>query len=279
MRRRACWTRAECMEQWGDPLTLSAAMILQWTTRLVHTTTWCRLEPGRVVPCRRADRVWTWCAQERAANVGHRESVASRCHTCCHQGWHERHSSRRAAICLSALECRRRVDCYNSQPSKQRGCWLPSWQTHASWLVCSFEYGEVDCSNVQSTGQRASWVTSHRRTAHRGRARVTMAAPENHPRWVQMPLGCPHANTRAGPSSDGSATNSWTPSSRRSQWRMLPANWHTLQYRRADMSDTRGRQYSAVSTARVCTAPSIERRVSAAAVSRAPQLIITNYLR
>ena len=32
-----------------------------------------------------------------------------------------------------------------------------------------------------------------------------MAAPENHLRRVQMPLGCPHANTRAGPSSDGSA--------------------------------------------------------------------------
>ena len=106
MRRCACRTRAECMEQWGDPLTLSAAIILPWTTRLVHTSTWCRLEPGRAVPCRRADRVWTWCTQEHAANAGRRESVASRGHTCCHQRWHEQHSSRHAAICLSAVECR-----------------------------------------------------------------------------------------------------------------------------------------------------------------------------
>ena len=27
-----------------------------------------------------------------------------------------------AALCLSAVECRRRVDCCNSQPSKRRDC-------------------------------------------------------------------------------------------------------------------------------------------------------------
>jgi len=70
------------------PLTPNAAMILPWTTRLIHTLTWCRLEPGRAVPCRRADRVWTWRAREHAANAGRRESMASRGHTCCHQEWH-----------------------------------------------------------------------------------------------------------------------------------------------------------------------------------------------
>jgi len=83
MRRRACRTRAECVEQWGGPLTSNTVMILLWMTRLVHTSTWRRLEPGCAVPCRRADRVWMWldCLETHSKSKSESESASSLSHS------------------------------------------------------------------------------------------------------------------------------------------------------------------------------------------------------
>ena len=90
------------------PLTLSAAMMLPWTTRLVRYTHRLDVDRSQAVQCLVDEQ--TEFERDALRNAQPMQVVANQWrHVVILAATKERHISRRAALCLSAVECRWRV--------------------------------------------------------------------------------------------------------------------------------------------------------------------------